>query len=325
MNILQPRCWIVLAALAAGLPADAQVPSELYMQGVFLEADGSTPAPGAHAVTLSLFTNPAAAALTKSTNVVANNHGVADFSIADPSLPGLFQGSTNVTFLMSGGATQSFVTAPYAFHAANLPNASGNFTVWSNLYVASNATIKALTAERGGTLAAPVTVAGHAHFTNLANVTFGGGLDVHGGMLFEGLVDANYQARFTNTSAVSVFYGDTNQVVMSNATIRSSFSLITTNLHSADLSDTAPVDGFLVVWVEVRGEHTSGVLVEIGNLPFTLRYYADPAQLGQNHDFWNGATFPVPKGTKWTVGLVNAGESSSISIRCYWVPLFGNG
>ena len=324
MRILRRCVWVLLAALLACPWAGAQVPNEMYMQGVFLQADGSTPSSGTHNVTFTIYTNSATAALSRTTNLVANARGVADFIIVDATLPGIFQTCSNATFKMTGSPTQAFVTAPYAFQAANLPVASGNFTVWGDLNVASNATLSALTADSGGTLAAPVTVAGFATFTNVSSVVFGSGVNVAGGMTIAGAAEANYETRFTNTAATSVFYGATNTVVMSNAVVKAPFTMVSSNYAAVGTSGTAPVDGFLMVWITVGNWDTSGVNVKIGDHTFPLRYYANAGN-GQSLDFYTGNTFPVAQGTLWSATLINAGDSSHITIMCYWVPLQGNG
>ncbi|HOW98001.1 MAG TPA: hypothetical protein P5567_12685 [Kiritimatiellia bacterium] len=324
MNIRRKGGGGILAAWLACGAALAQVPNQLYMQGVFLQADGATPAPGAHSVSVTIRSN-AAVALTRTTNVTANNHGLADFVIADAALPALFRGTTNASFVMTGGATQAFVTAPYAFQAGNLPSASGNFTVQGNLNVASNATLTALTAENGGTLAVPITVARYATFTNLNGVEFGAALDVAGGVTVAGPAEANYDTRFTNTAATTVFLGATNEVVLSNATVRSSFTLLSTNYTTTGTSGTAPADGFLMVWVKTDNHKTSGVNVKIDTLTFKLQWYCDVELSSQNLNLYKGSAFPVAKDVTWSVMLVNASDSDKITITCYWVPLNGEG
>lgn len=314
----------ILAAWLAGGAALAQVPNQLYMQGAFLQADGATPAPGAHSVTVTIRSN-SAVALTRTTNVTANNHGLADFVIADAALPAIFRGSTNATFAMTGGSTQAFVTAPYAFQAGNLPAASGNFTVRGNLTVASNATLTALTAENGGTLAVPITVARYATFTNLTGVEFGAALDVAGGVSVAGLAEANYDTRFTNATATVVCLGATNEVVLSNATVQSSFTLLSTNYTTTGASGTAPADGFLMVWVKTDNHATSGVNVKIDTLTFKLQWYCDVELSKQDLNLYKGSAFPVAKGATWSAMLVNASDSDKITITCYWVPLNGEG
>ena len=324
MRTLKRCVWAFLVAMRLASWVGAQVPNELYMQGVFLEPDGATPVAGTHNVTVSIYTNSSTAALTLSTNLQANNRGVAELIISNAKLPDIFQGCTNATFHMSGSVTQSFVTAPYAFQAANLPAASGNFTIGGDLNVASNARLVALTATNGGTLSCPITVGQYAVFTNVSSVNFGSALDVAGGMSVGGTSEANYQVRFTNTAATAVVYGDTNSVVMSNAVVRAPFTLFSTNYARVSNSGTADSDGFLLVWTNVSDWDTDGVYVKIGNNTFLLRYYSNAGN-GESLDFFTGNTFPVAQGTQWSATLANAGDSSHLSIICYWVPLKGNG
>jgi hypothetical protein len=325
MKIRQTVWWGIPGVLLASLVATAQVPNAMYMQGAFLQADGVTPSPGTHPSTVAIYTNSPTAALSLSTNVVANEHGVGDFTITDSRLPSFFQTCTNVSYQLTGIPLQPFVTAPYTFQAANLPMASGNFTVQGHLNVASNSVVKALTADNGGTLAVPLNVAGWATFTNLSSVTFNGNLDVVGGLLLNGHAEANYQTRFTNTSATTAFYGDTNNVVLSNAVVKTPFTIITTNLQSTGTSQTAPVDGFLMVYMKVTSHDTAGLSIKIGNLTLLHRYKLDASFNKQDLGMYTGATFPVPKGTSWSVSLVDAGDSDDISFTCYWLPLKGDG
>ena len=311
--------------LAAGSAARAQVPNQMYMQGVFLQTNGITPTGGVHAVTISLYTNSPTAALAVSTNLAANNSGVADFVLSSSRLPEIFQTCTNVTFQMTGGAVQSFVSAPYAFQAANLPEASGNFTVQGDLTVASNASLAALTAENGGTLAPPITVGQYATLTNVSTVTFSKTLEVAGGMKVEGVMEAHYQARFSNTSATASFYGDTNNVIMSNAVVSAPFTMISTNYDTGvGSSGTAPVDGFLMIWITVAKYNTHGVDVKIGTNLFNLTYAAD-ADSGRILNMFNGASFPVPKGTSWSAMNSNSDDGTNVAFKCYWLPLDGGG
>lgn len=141
----------------------------------------------------------------------------------------------------------------------------------------------------------------------------------------DGDVEANYSTVFSSATATSLFYGATNVVCLSNATIRHSFTCITTNLPSTGTSGTAAEDGFLLVWINVKDNETSGVNVNIGSLQFNLRHYANAAQLGQSLKMYTGSTFPVPQGTSWSVNLVDSSDSSDISITCYWTPLRGDG
>ena len=260
---------LVLASFTAG----AQVPNELYMQGVFLQSDGITPVPpGPRQVNWAINGEPDLQGLT---NVMVGAYGVADFTISSPQLPLIFQNGDNSHFNLDG-PDQVFVTAPYAFQSANLPQASGNFTV-------------------------------------------AGDMDV------DGAAEGNYQTRFSNASATSLFYGNTNTVILSNATVQSAFTLFTNNYQATANSGTAPCDGFLMVWVTVSGHKTSGANVQIGNLTFKIQYYADACQASQTLKIYTGSTYPVPQGTPWSVALVNASDSGSLAITCYWVPLRGNG
>ena len=309
---------LVLASFTAG----AQVPNELYMQGVFLQNDGVTTAPpGPRQVNWVI---NAGSQLQGTTNVNVGAYGVADFFIISPQLPSIFQNSDNASFQL-GGPQQYFVTAPYAFQSANLQQASGNFTVAGNLTVSNNAHLMALTATNGGNLAVPITVTGNAVFTNVADVVFSKNLSVAGDMDIDGTAEGNYQTRFSNASATNIFYGGTNAVILSNATVQSAFTLFTNNYQATGNSGTAPCDGFLMVWVKVTGHKTSGANVQIGNLTFKIQYYADACQASQNLKIYTGSTYPVPQGTSWSVALVNASDSGSLAITCYWVPLRGNG
>lgn len=324
MNTLKRFGWTFLVAVLVPCWAGAQVPNELYMQGVFLKPGGMTNATGSTNVTVAMYTNSAAAALSRTTNLVLNSRGVANFVLADTNLPVFFQTCTNVTFHMTGGSTQAFVTAPYAFQAANLPAASGNFTIWGDLSVASNARLVALTATNGGLVAGPITVGLNAIFTNASPVTFGAGLDVVGGMTVGGAADVNYQARFTNTSASAVFYGGTNAVVLSNAVMRAPFTMVSSNYSALPASGKADCDGLLMVWVNVGHWKNDGVYVKIGDLTFLLRYYANAGN-GESLHFYTGNTFTVPKDTSWSAALVDQGDSDDVTIQCYWVPLQGGG
>lgn len=317
--------WLI-ALCAAGVVL-AQVPNTLYMQGLFLNPDGS-PAPGAHSFEYAILSNGAVALLqSPATQVTAAVDGLAHFTISNTNLPGIFQTSTNTAFKGEYASfTQQFVTTPYAFEAGNLPMASGNFTVWGNLDVASNALLLALTAANGANLRAPITIAKNAYFTNLSSAVFDDSLTVSGGVVMEGAVEANYSTEFSSATATSVFYGATNTVCLSNATIRHSFTCITTNMPKTGTSDTAAEDGFLLVWLIVGDDNeTSGVFVNIGDLQFKLRHYANAAQLGQSLHMYTGSTFPVPKDTAWSVYLVDSSDSSDITISCYWTPLRGDG
>ncbi|MFH0880498.1 MAG: hypothetical protein V2A34_12350, partial [Lentisphaerota bacterium] len=72
--------------------------------------------------------------------------------------------------------------------------------------------------------------------------------------------------------------------------------------------------------------HTgSGVMVTIGALQFTLRSYLDEALNKQDLRIREGNTFPVSKGTSWSVALVDSGDKDDIKITCYWVPFRGDG
>ncbi len=316
-----------LGALCAASAALAQVPNSLYMQGLFLNPDGS-PAPGPHTFEYAIgadgewlysFDPPG-------TQVVANADGLGTFMISSTNLPHIFQTSTNTYFNMNiASFNQQFVTAPYAFEAGNLPMASGNFTVWGSLDVASNSLLMALTAANGAILRAPITIAKNAYFTNLSSAVFDGSLAVSGGAVLDGQVEANFSTVFSSATATSVFYGATNDVCLSNATIRQAFTCITTNLPNTGASGTAAEDGFLLVWINVKDNETSGVYVNIGSLQFNLRHYANAAQLGQSLKMYTGSTYPVPKGTAWSVNLVDSSDSSDITITCYWTPLRGDG
>ena len=312
----------ILLLVLASFTAGAQVPNELYMQGVFLQSDGITPVPpGPRQVNWAI---SGAQNLQGTTTVVVGAYGVADLTISSPQLPLIFQNGANAQFEL-GGPQQTFVTAPYAFQSANLPQASGNFTVAGNLTVSNNAHLMALTATNGGNLAVPITVTGNAVFTNVAGVLFSQNLSVAGDMDVDGAAEGNYQTHFTNASVTSLFYGNTNTVILSNATVQSAFTLFTNNYQATANSGTAPCDGFLMVWVKVTGHKTSGANVQIGNLTFKIQYYADACQASQTLKIYTGSTYPVPQGTSWSVALVNASDSGSLAITCYWVPLRGNG
>jgi hypothetical protein len=312
-------------ALCAASIAPAQVPDTLYMQGLFLKADGTADA-GMHSVEAVIYSN-AMVALDQSTQVTANADGLANFTLSNTNLPLIFQTSTNVLFNLHGsGPIQAFVTTPYAFQAGNLSMASGNFTVWGDMDVAGSASMVALTATNGALLNSPVAVARFAYFTNLDSAVFDGSLAIAGGAVMDGTVEANYDTVFSSGTATSLFYAATNSVVLNNAVIQQSFTCITTNLPSVSSSTgTAAEDGFLLVWITVDDNETSGVYVNIGNLKFTLKHYANAAQLGQSLHMYTGATYPVPQGTTWSTSLVDAGDKNNITIQCYWIPLRGGG
>ena len=58
---------VFLGLLLAVRLAGAQVPNEMYMQGVFLQSNGIDPAPGAHSVTAAVYANPPSVALSVAT------------------------------------------------------------------------------------------------------------------------------------------------------------------------------------------------------------------------------------------------------------------
>jgi hypothetical protein len=315
--------WALGLCLAGAEAARGQVPGSLYMQGLLLRTNGA-PDPGAHSIQCSIYTNHTVV-FTSSQTVTADAAGAVQLVISDPNLPAIFQGSTNTYFRITGGPTQEFVSTPYAFEAANLPRASGNFTVAGNLQVSSNAQLRGLTAENGGVLMVPMVAGGMAIFTNVAGVVFSGDLTAAGGLLVEGDTESNLKASFTSAVAGAVCYGNTNQVCFSNATIQTHFTVLTNDLRVAGTSDTATDDGFLLVWIWVYGHTTSGVKVQIGDHLFLLQDYCDEAATSKNLKIYTGATFPVPRGTTWQVGLANSGESSDLAVKCYWVPLRGDG
>ena len=316
----------VLGALCAASATLAQVPNTLYMQGNFLNSAGGAD-PGVHSFQYVIASNGTVVLIQNTpTQVTANASGLANFTITDTNLPVIFQTATNTLFNMEGGRDQAFVTTPYTFQAGNLSMASGNFTVMGDLNVASNASMLALTATNGATLHAPVTIAKFANFTNLDNVVFDGSLTVAGGVVMDSAVEANYATVFSSGSATSRFCDATNNVVLSNATIRQSFNCITTNLPTVGTSGTAVEDGFLIVWIKVKEENTtSGVYVNIGGLQFKLQDYVSAVQAAPKLYIYTGSTFPVAQGTSWSTSLVNAGDSSDITIQCYWIPLHGDG
>lgn len=316
----------LLGVLCAASATPAQVPNTLYMQGTFLNSTGGAD-PGVHSVEYAIISN-GTIVLQQSTptQVTASADGLANFTISSTNLPGIFQTCTNTFFNMQGVApSQQFVSTPYTFQAGNLPMASGNFTVMGDLDVASNASMMALTANNGAILHAPITIAKSACFTNLSVVVFDNSLTVSGGMVMDGTVEANYATEFSSGTATSLFCAATNDICLSNATIRQSFTCITTNLPTVGTSGTAGEDGFLLVWITVNVNDTSGVYVDIGNLQFKLRHYANAAQLGQSLYMYTGSTFPVPQGTTWSTSLVNAADKNNITIQCYWTPLHGDG
>ncbi|MFH0881035.1 MAG: hypothetical protein V2A34_15075 [Lentisphaerota bacterium] len=317
----------LLGALCAAGAASAQVPNTLYMQGLFLNPDGSA-SPGPHSFEFIIFSNGVQTFLQNpATQVTANADGLANFTITCPNLTRIFQTSTNTAFNMQGAPqNQQFVTTPYAFQAGNLPMASGNFSVGGDLDVASNASLLALAATNGALLNAPMTIAKNAYFTNLTSVSFDGSLSVSGGVVMEGTVEANYSTVFSNPSATSVFHAAASSICLSNATIKQSFNCFTNNLPTVGNSGTATEDGFLLVWIKVpNNNETSGVYVNLGALQFKLRRYANAVQLGEEIHMYTGSTFPVAQGMSWSVNLVNASDSSDITIQCYWLPLHGDG
>ncbi len=323
MTRQQMATWLAVVALpwAAGWGA-AQVPAEMYMQGQFLKTNGTTPDTGAHALTATIYKN-GASALAKTFTVTAGVDGVAGFSIADGALPAIFQGSTNTAFQLTGGTRQPYVTTPYAFAAANLPKASGNFTVWGNLTVSSNAELNALTAENGGTVSGPLMVRGSALFTNMAQVTFNNNMNVSGGMVAQGPVQSLYNAQFTS-AATSHFYAATNDICLSNTTIHTTFGVITQAVQGVGNSGTATEDGFLMVWLKVTTHGADGVYVTIDGLQFKIRHYLNSNAGTQDLSIYNGYTYPVAAGSTWSVALVSQGDSG-INITCYWMPLRGGG
>ncbi|HBA86044.1 MAG TPA: hypothetical protein DCZ95_18315 [Verrucomicrobia bacterium] len=317
----------LLGALCAASATLAQVPNTLYMQGLFLNPDGS-PNPGLRSFNYAIGADGAwIGALEFSTQVLANADGLANFMISSPSLPNVFQTSTNTYFNINiTPQNQQFVTAPYAFQAGNLPMASGNFTVMGDLNVAGNASMLALTAANGAALHAPIVIAKNAYFTNLTSAAFDGSLTDSGGVVMDGPIEANFSTRFSSATATSVFYAATNDINLINATIKQSFTCITNNLPTTGTSGTAAEDGFLIVWITIPNNNkTGGVYVNIGSLQFKLRRYSNAVQAAQEIHMYTGNTFPVAQGTTWSAFLVNAGDSSDITIQCYWIPLRGNG